>query len=311
MKKIIGTISLMACLWACKKGSVTSPEFDVVADRQTIKANETVNFSFSGQPDFITFYSGEAGKQYANSARYSALGKATLEFSSSNANGSQQNTMALLVSTDFQGKGVDNSTTVSNIGKATWTNITSRAVLATAASTPSGQIDLTDFATANKPVYIAFKYTGASGSTQKKWNIISPKVTNTLSDGRAFIVADHTAAAISNNGNTNIVSPGWVSSNVLNTYNWTLSSATWSITGATSAALATAPAEAWLFSGPIDLQKTVPDFGTVIKDITNAAVPYAYTFKTAGTYKVTFVGTNNNVYGSKSQVRELTITVTP
>ena len=79
-----------------KKGDVSSPDFNVTADKLSIKANETVNFSFDGNPDFITFYSGELGKKYDNMHRTLALGTSTFEFTSTATSGTQLNTLALI-----------------------------------------------------------------------------------------------------------------------------------------------------------------------------------------------------------------------
>jgi hypothetical protein len=309
MRKIIAMLFCIASLYSCKKNQVKTPDFDVLVEKQTYKVNEVVNFDFKGNPDIITFYSGEPNKVYANSQRISALSKTTMDFITTSSGGNQLSSLSLLVSTDFLGKGADNTGTISNISKATWTDITNRATLSNGASTPSGTIDLTDFATAGKPVYVAFKYTATSGSIQRKWTVTNPRIVNTLPDLTAFTLADYTSAAIANNGNSNIISPGWLSVNVLNTYNWALSSNTFTITGATTASAATSPAEAWLFTGPVDLTRTVPDFGVVVKDITNGTVPYSYVFKAPGVYKATFVATNSNQDESKTQFRELTITV--
>lgn len=53
------------------------------------------------------------------------------------------------------------------------------------------------------------------------------------------------------------------------------------------------------------------DTGVPLKNMTTKLTSYAYTFKTEGSYKVTFVVSNTNVYGSREMVKELDIQVEP
>src|SRR3954468_23607897 len=100
-----------------------------------------------------------------------ASGIPKLAFTTVRAQGTQINSLQLMVSTDFSGVTADSAATVSRINGANWTDITARAALSTGASLASGSIDLSDIATAGKPVFIAFKYNGALGTTQNKWTV--------------------------------------------------------------------------------------------------------------------------------------------
>lgn len=82
------------------------------------------------------------------------------------------------------------------------------------------------------------------------------------------------------------------------------------ITGATNAATATADAEAWAIMGQVDLRKVTPDAGIGIKGITALLDKYtSTTVYTPGNYTATFVGSNNNVDGSATVVKQLPITI--
>ena len=311
MKSRLYTLALLLLSGSsCTKEEAVAPVFDVSTAKTTYKANEIITFNFSGSPDVISFFSGENGKKYAQLGRESAAGTAKLAFTSVRAQGTQPGSLQLMVSTDFPGAGADSLASVARIAAATWTDITSRAVLSTGASVASGSVDLTDIATGGKPVYLAFKYTGTTGTVQNKWTISGLTVTNTLADGTVYTIANLGAAAIANYGVSTIFSPGWVAYRVSGGANWVPGS-TLIITGAATVAGATSNSEAWAFSGPIDLNKVSGDVGTSIKEASTRVSSYNYTFTTPGEYTVTFRTANTNVYGSHDVVKQMTLTITP
>ena len=74
----------------------------------------------------LTFYSGEQGHEYRFRTRTMAAGDPQLQFSTTRASGNTADTLQILMSTDFKAA-YDSA----HICQATWTDITSRAVLAT------------------------------------------------------------------------------------------------------------------------------------------------------------------------------------
>ena len=71
LKYIIILISTNAILLSsCQKSEVLTPKFDVATEipfwsgKHAIKVNIPVKFLIDGNVDFITFYSGELGKEY-------------------------------------------------------------------------------------------------------------------------------------------------------------------------------------------------------------------------------------------------------
>ena len=67
MKKLtyIALLLTVITLNACNKKEVAAPNFSVSLDpANTYKAGENVTFIFSGNPNNLTFWSGETGKQY-------------------------------------------------------------------------------------------------------------------------------------------------------------------------------------------------------------------------------------------------------
>lgn len=186
-KYILSTALLLACMACSKKNDVKPVTFDVTSTKNgttttSFSTQDTVQFNFTGNPDMITYFSGETGKRYEFKDRTNATGIPQLQFNTIRATGAQTNSLSLLVSTDFKGivantiYGIltrDTATTNANIASATWTDITSRATLSTGATAAvsSGVVDLSDFLTQAKPVYIAFKYNATAGTIQNKWTI--------------------------------------------------------------------------------------------------------------------------------------------
>jgi len=325
---------LLACV-ACNKDIAVKPaNFDVASAKNNgtattvFSTKDTVQFYFTGNPDMITYFSGEPGKSYDFRNRVSATGMPQLQFSTIRANGTQSGSLSLLVSSDFKGVATntiygvltrDTATTNANIAAATWTDITSRATLSTGATTAvsSGIIDLSDFLTQGKPVYIAFKYTATAGTIQNKWTVSALSLNNVLPDGTSYTIANLNAPTTSftNYGNTTY-GPGWAVSYDLaknaNKYAWVYTDKTsLVITGATTAALATAPAEAWAIMGPIDLTRVTPDMGVAIKAISATLPSYSYMYTTAGTYNAVFVSSNSTPAQTSFSVKKISLTINP
>ncbi len=309
---IIAAIALFGTGCLKIKDTEVAPDFDVTVDKTTWAVGSPVTFHMSGNPDYITFFSGEQGLNYANLNRYTATGTPKLQFTTALNAGTQANSLLLLVSSNFAGMGVDSATTAQNIAAATWTDITSRATLATTATVvASGAIDLSDFPT-DKPVYIAFRYRATTGSIQNKWTIGGLTLTNTLADGSVYTIANLNTTAITNYGVATVFSPGWVSFRANNTANWVITAGTsLVVTGAPTAATATTAIDDWTYSGGILLNKVSSDVGVFVKESSTrlASNDYQYTFKAAGTYVVTFLAANASVYGRQEVVKQITITV--
>lgn len=329
---LLTALIALSCAACSKKNDVKPADFDVTSNRingtavASFAPKDTVLFKFTGNPDMITFYSGEAGHRYENISRITAAGTPQLQFSSLLANGTQAGSLSLLVSSDFKGviaktiAGVftrDTVTTNANIAAATWTDLTSKATLSTGGTTAvsSGVIDLSTYV--KTPVYIAFKYTAATGSIQNKWTITNLAVNNVLADASVYTIAslNGPTTAITNYGN-NTYGPGWAISfdpaKNANKYAWVYTDKTsLVITGATTAATATASAEAWAIMGPVDLTRVTPDAGVNIKSITAKLASYQYSYGTAGNYNAVFVGVNATPDASSTVVKNVPITVKP
>lgn len=295
-------LSLMAA--ACNKEmNVEAPSFSVnidpsrlVADTFTYRVGDTTRFILSGNADNIAFYSGEAGKQYANRQVDYQLGKVTLSFSSKAEWGNQTNTLQVLATNKLPA--FDSASVVG----AAWTDITSRVNLAINSTVvASGDADLTDLLANEKDsLFVAFKYSGVTGSTQRTWTITNFFVKNLVNS------ESYTAAALATD-----VSFWTRYGNVWNPSNarWNATSSELKIIGGTG----TAPANtSWIISKPIYAGRIPPAVSTPVKSIVDPAkTEYAYSYPSAGIYKATFVAFNHTLDDEKSVVKELIIKVIP
>jgi hypothetical protein len=284
-------LPLMSCFFSCSKSiEISSPEFNVTVAKQTYNVNEAVEFKFSGSADYVTFYDGSDGHNYEFRERTSIEGAVPqLKFDSEGKFGTQVNTLALLVSRNFNGQ-----LNKESIYDAKWIDITDRATLSAGTVVSSGTIDLSDFIQRG-PIHIAFKYIGKNMATpQKTWYITNFSL-NTLAPGGKVlpIVPD-------------LASGGWLEHSVAG------DARKWRITAANLyiGANANEPDnEDWVITKPLQLTSVNPDAGLAIKDLSGPVSQYAHTYKEAGVYKVVFVAVNGNVYDRKQVVKEVMVTI--
>jgi len=325
---------------ACNKyDDISTPnDFNVTTIKQTYKVGDSVIFNFSSGPDFITFYSGEAGRRYENRTRVIAAGNPKLVFQTAMQNGILLNndSLQLLVSSNLSG--YDSASIV----RATWTDITARntkwpTTLTTTFST-SDSIDLTDFNSVES-INIAFRAIGKKYPTavQRRRQIQNLTLTNILADGTR-------TPLFSTFANT-----GWVQASLLNNtlpgFNaWNVGtgniSAADSVRNSNGITIRTAypiqfdpgttfnndDNDDWLITSKVNLKTVNPDQGVTIKNETNTAftgltydyyktpgvfAQYLYFFRTPGVYNITFVGTNINMNKRTEVIKQLQITIVP
>ena len=106
MKKIIVKLFTLAVLTACNADYIVdNPEF-TVSGPLTVKAGQEVVFNITGNPNIITFYSGENGNsyEYANQDRIGEL-DVQMTFMTTTSSGTQgapnPARLPLYYSTDF------------------------------------------------------------------------------------------------------------------------------------------------------------------------------------------------------------------
>lgn len=291
MKKISAIVAFAFLFSACQKNiKVPDLNFDVKLSQTTYKVGDTVKFIITGNPDNITFFSGEPGMKYEYRERLKAEGTPQFQFTSYRQYGTQENSLHVLASTDFNGV-IDQ-----NIGSANWTDITSSVTLSTGSNnTPSGIISLKEF-DSDKPLYLAFKFTGEVSSTQRTWTIKDFSVQNVLKDGITLDIA-------------NMSNTGWTAVSVKNPDKvWAIAIDQIKFAGGPAN---TPDNEDWIVTKALNLSAVQPDRGVALKNITTRMGEYDYVFENPGNYVVTFLVSNATVDEQKSSLKQLNITVEP
>lgn len=282
-------------LFSCQKRNelASLDTFDVQVDKTTFNVGDSVKFLFSGTPENVVFWSGANGSNYDYKSRTVIEGNSIiLNFNSFSQYGDpDQSSLKLLISKDFSG--IYDST---NVVKATWTDITNKAVLSSGADqTPSGKINLDEFAAGNGNIALAFRYkteTVKTSVTQNRWVIRSFDLKSVNQQGAESSLATMATA-------------GWQS------FNFKSPSTFWAIssTQLISARSFTDLDDDWVITKQFNPNGVKPDKGQAIKNISQNLKQYVTTYSKPGTYKVVFVATNGNVESTASVTKELQLTI--
>jgi hypothetical protein len=298
--KYILAVLLIPAIYACKKDAPDEPTFSVSTAKTEYSVADSVEFQMDGYADVIGFYSGEAGKEYRYRNRLESNdGKLHLNISTQVLYGTQANNLSLVYSTNF-----DNLYTVEGINKATWTDITSKFTLSTAAAgavgtvTASADVDLSDLPVAGKPIFFAWKWIGQPSTTAalggRTWRIPVFNLTNKTASGASTIA--------------NVTSAGWIAIDVKNTVNkWTIQTGTPFLFFAPASTLL--ESEDWVISKALFPNKVSPDLSVNVKAYTDRMKNYKYKFSQPGTYTVAFTAKNGLNGTVKEVVKELTVVV--
>jgi hypothetical protein len=303
MKNLI-ILTLLACLFAsCEKSLVVEePDWNIQLSNArskngnafVFKLGDTCKYTVSGNANNVITYPGTAGFAYANINRTSAVGEPSLQFTSFSQFGVQANTLKLLASNSLTA--LDSISVVNG----NWTDITSRAILSTGTdNTASGKINLSDLYVADKPLYLALKYNGVTGFTQKTWTFKNFTISNLLPDGSTITVSNLSDIAWTVYGNVRTPASG----------RWIATATQIQVVGGG----ATAPTnETWAISKPLDLTKVAPDVSIPIKNLTSAPLKnYTFQYMAVGKYKATFIASNTTLNDNKQVTKEFDIEIIP
>ncbi len=294
MKNIIAIILISFSLFSCMNNEVPDVDFGVTTLKTTYKVGDTITFNFAGNPDFISFYPGIAGSDYQFKERTILEGKTQIQFTSYKQNGQQLNSLKLLVSTDFIG-----TFNKAGLASATWTDITDRAILSTGTdNTASGVIDISEFVKPDKNIFVAFRKTDTQSATLKpnQWTIKNFNLDVKLANESLYPVAS-------------IGNAGWLAVDSLNSaIKWSISSTALTCAGG---ALNSVANEDWIITKALTPLNITPDLAIPIKWVdTKRTESFNYIYKTAGTYELVFVASNQSVYDVKKMEKRITLTIT-
>ncbi|WP_245584840.1 DUF5017 domain-containing protein [Pedobacter glucosidilyticus] len=309
MIRKIYIIPLLIMLFsACNKKEVTELSFSVKTEKNSYKVGDTVKFLISGNPEQLIFYSGLEGSRYIYKDRTVAESdNITVEFATNRRYGSdvqQPRSFRVFASQKFNGQ-----YTEANINEsADWTDITTAFTLSGLQSNDntyvsSGVVNLLSLSSLgltldkSKPVYFAFKYNGVTGSTQPRWWVNKFDIKMTTTDGQLLTVAD-------------IGTAGWTSVRFgTSPVSWLFG--TDRILKFAGGAANVLSNQVWAVSNALNLTKVKPDSGVALKNMSTRLDEYTFIYNRAGTYTVTFVGSNVNIYGETKTVKELELTINP
>ncbi len=306
---------------ACKKEDVQEVNFNVSVTKNLYNVKDTVQFNMEGNPDVITFYSGEPGRNFDykdRTLRTDGVFKLGFQIRCDDPTGfvaMENKNFKVLVSNNFPGTystaadlNLAGSQDSAMVNKASWIDITSRFSLP---NTTSGTIatfytvtaDLSDIAkTSVNPIYIAFKCDGkpfgslgANGIT-----IGSLSLSSSYADGT---VANYNVLP----GGT--ISTTWKILKLANASNsWATSSTQLKFTSAATSDYS----EDWAISNGFSPSIAIPDVAVPLKNITNKPISsFKYKFPKAGDYKVVFMASNNRPNSIKPVIKEIYLTINP
>lgn len=329
---------------------VDTPTFDVSVGSTTVPAGQEILFSFTGQVDNIAFYSGELLKDYAfKDGRVVDVANegGFVSFTSAVTGGSQENQLAVLYSTDFDG----NYDNLASIRNATWNDVTGSFTLGTSATfKASGNLDISQWLTSGNPIYFAFKYINrpqVENGWSRTWMIENFAVTSKKQLGTMnlticnllyanFRIVDENpenAPARSVLTNTRISLLGNIYKDpndpVYDPENpiydpenpiYDPESAEYDPSAVLPVFVPYDPdspwndplSENWAVSGPIYADKIDlgPDLATPLKNKETQSEGYAYTYTTPGTYTAYFIASNNSIDATRQIVKKIELTIT-
>lgn len=293
-----------------------SPESIVSVNNDTIvvNSNTPVTFNINGEPDVITFFSGEKNHEYEKRELYNTpvedIESSELVFSHLPRYGVVPNTLKVYLSTDFNGL-LLNDKTKDSIAVLThnWIDITDKCNLSSSSKKEQKtNLSLKEYLQNN--LTIAFQYiTNQNEDIQPSVEILGLEIANTMKNGDKVVIKA-IDMGFSPIDLFEMVNP-YISNDFKLRGMW--------YTGRLKENPSVMRIELshagepmnndWLISKPVALNKRLADTGTQIKNITVELDNYNYVFTTPGTYKTTFLGRNYNFKNSSEKVKQLYVKV--
>lgn len=323
--KLLFITLLALTFFSCRKDKVDSVDFNVTTTASTYKISDTVYFDMSGNPDVISFYSGDSLNNYDNRNRVSRTG-GTLNFSFQvrGSNDSAFKAIAngafkVLVSNNFKGTYTSYKDSTlkdtlrvaaadsSMINSANWTDITSRLSLPVTGNFttpyPTAVAPISDLITnAAAPFNIAFLYKadstnfmGSNGIQLGSFSLI-----NSFPDGSATDFSPKIVAGGSK-------STTWKTTKAANQlYGWITTTSFLRFIPKHG----TSYTESWIISNALYPNAATPDLAIPIKNISQSPLKrFAYKFTNAGQHKVVFIASNNRVSGQQQVVKVINLNI--
>lgn len=330
----------MASLWSCTDeltedvtmnvGVEAADGVTVQGDVVTVKKGTPVVFNFTGEPDNITFYSGEDGSVYAYKDRTQVdpndIESSTLHFEMWNQYGDNklyQNPMHILYSTSWEGLNKNDfkadSVAVENFD---WNELVAEADMPTTILNNANKAVVYDIDMApylGKDFTLALHYQGKTAETnQSKFYFVNMYIENKLKSGKStkLYAGNFGFTAINMMCHHNLTDQRTMTTNreygtVTNNTSgvWNLVSASSGSFFIHSSAKNTELKNSWLVSTPLIINSCSPDQGQAVKNIAQSISSYTYTYSETGEYKATFIATNSNYKHESRVIKEITVKV--
>jgi len=311
MKKIIVFLSaILVTFTACDK-LLEDPEMNITLDtNNTYKTGEIIRFNIDGNPDYITFYSGESGYNYDDINRNEADPEGLtiyLEFDAKVERQTAQslNTLKVLFSTEFPGLSGNFDEDSLKIVQTNWTDKSEECNFSTDRNvTVPVKLNLTEFA--GKETCIAFRYEGYIAG-QPKWTLSDIRLTMQYEDGTEFSGMSPTDMGFLPIDLYNKNNKPYLSSNDLGRWNTSTPSVSLIMTNTSTGKTDNLD---YAISQPIIFNKVTPDKGISVKDPRDRKEFFEYQFSAPGKYNVVFVGRNLNFDGEKKIIKKFEVEIT-
>lgn len=305
-------------------------DISVSGDVITVKKGTPVEFQISGDPNFITFFSGEPNHQFRYKDRVT-VDEADIESSKINFTIWNQygetgpDLLRVYISDNFEGlnkKDFEADSVL--VEKHDWKNLIEptelpQTILGSIGKAKKYEIDLKPYL--GKRIAIAIRYQGVKNTvTQTKIYFEDTKITNIMKNGQetnlfpsswgmSALNMRYKAFPQTNADLKSNPAYGTVKNNTEGYWNL-VNAGTGSFYLHSTGAGDTKPQQySWLVSDLLVVNACSPDNGVGIKNINNNLPIYTYQYETAGTYTATFVGTNANFEHQSSATQHLTINV--
>lgn len=312
MKNSLYTFFAVILFTSCNKFSA-DVDFSVSLDADnSYEVNKPITFNFNGNPNYLTFYSGESGNNYENINRNMVVAgglEALIQFKVKVEDATGDNTLKLLISDNFTGLTTKSYKADSTaIVDSEWDDLTTQALFPTAQNGESDvNLNITQYL--SKPTSIAFKYEAVPNATKKqpKWTISNFHIILKSPDGDQVESLDSTRRGFVPFDFLDKMTPY---TNRTTEGRWNVSFPQTTMVLASTAAGLTKPSNLdWVISKPVMLNQTAPDMGIVVKSIQERKTSYSYTFSKAGNYEVVFVAKNSNFESEKVDVKRIRVSI--
>lgn len=286
----------------------------------TVKKGSPIEFQFSGDPDFLTFFSGEDGRKYEYRERITIdeneVESSTLNFTVTPQYGRPANILSMYIADDFPGLDKSNFEADSVLVETqAWQELVPQADFPQTVRAQSYEVDMKPYL--GKRVAIAICYRGQDiTATQSRFTFNNMEIVNKMASGQQTSLAAgsfgftpinmlHKHRLSDQAGMTANRAYGTVTNNTSGIWNFRDMNAFFIHSSGANSSLK----YSWIVSNLLVVNSCTPDAGTNIKNMTQRLDTYSYTYGEPGTYTLTFVGSNGNYKQQTIVVRQFTVNV--